>query len=133
MIYALDTNTIIKYINGDANTMSRFLSTAKSKISMVIPSVVDYEVSRGFYHTPNPNKEAIYNAMRQNCPVIDVNAAIWDNAAQIWAKLRKQGITIGDADTLIAAFCNVNGYTLVTNNIKHFAGIAGLNLEDWTI
>ena len=133
MTYALDTNAIIDLLNKEVAVVQRFNNAVISNVPLVIPSVVDYEVSRGFYHTPSPRKEVVYNAMRQNCPVVDVNAVIWDNAAQIWAKLRKQGITVGDADTLIAAFCLVNGYTLVTNNTKHFASIAGLNLEDWTI
>jgi len=39
--------------------------------------------------------------------------------------------TVGDADILIAAFCIVNGYTLVTDNVKHFENIAGLRLMNW--
>jgi tRNA(fMet)-specific endonuclease VapC len=64
--------------------------------------------------------------------VIEVNTDIWDYAAQIWAKLRKQGLIVGDFDILIAAYCVVNNYALVTNNTKHFKDIAGLNFEDWT-
>ena len=133
MIYALDANAIIHVINREAVVVQRFNKAVIDNIPLVIPSVVDYEVSRGFYHTPNPRKEAVYNSMRQNCPVVEVDAPIWDNAAQLWAELRKRGVTIGDADILIASFCLVNGYTLVTNNTKHFTGITGLNLEDWTI
>ena len=98
---------------------------------MVIPSAVDYEISRGFHHTPNTRKEAVYNIMRVNCPVMEVNADIWDCVARIWAMLRKNGFTVGDFDILIAAFCLVNRYTLVTHNTKDFMHIDGLLLVDW--
>jgi len=132
MTYALDTNIIIDYLNGDATVMTHFRHIAKNKIPINIPSVVDYEITRGFYHTPSPRKEAIYNTIRQNCPMVEVNANIWDCAAKIWAKLRKGGRTIGDADILIAALCIVDGYDLVTHNTIHFKDIDGLKIIDWS-
>jgi len=38
---------------------------------------------------------------------------------------------IEDADLLIAVQCILNGYTLVTNNVKHFKDIDGLVIENW--
>jgi len=38
---------------------------------------------------------------------------------------------IEDADLLIAAQSLNRGYTLVTNNLKHFEGIDGLKLINW--
>ena len=111
--------------------MTRFRNVAKNKTPIIIPAIVDYEVLRGFYHTPSRHKETTYDKLRMNCPVIEVNTMIWNCAASIWAKLRKQGHTIGDADIIIAAFCIVNDYTLVTHNIKHFTNIDGLSVEDW--
>ena len=132
MKYALDTSIIIDYLNGNTAVMTQFRHVAKNKTPICIPSVVDYEVLRGFYHTPSKHKEAIYSKLRVNCPVIEVNTEIWDCAASIWAKLRKQGHTVGDADIIIAALCIVKSYTLVTHNIKHFADIDGLLVEDWS-
>ena len=131
MIYALDTNIVVDYLNGNTAVMTQFHHVAKNKTSINIPSVVDYEVVRGFYHTPSQRKETTYRKLRENCPVIEVNTGIWNCAASIWAKLRKQGRTVGDADIIIAALCIVNGYILVTHNKKHFTGIDGLLVEDW--
>jgi tRNA(fMet)-specific endonuclease VapC len=36
-------------------------------------------------------------------------------------------------DLLIAATALVHGLTLVTHNTRHYAGIEGLTIEDWTI
>jgi predicted nucleic acid-binding protein len=131
MTYALDTNIIIDYLNGNAAAMTQFHHIAKNKTHINIPSIVNYEVLRGFYYTPSHQKETIYSKLRLNCPVIEVNTEIWNCAASIWAKLRKQGRSVSDADNIIAALCIVNGYTLVTHNIKHFTGIDGLLFEDW--
>jgi predicted nucleic acid-binding protein len=35
------------------------------------------------------------------------------------------------ADILVAAQAVTRGYTLVTNNVKHFEGIDGLVIENW--
>ena len=36
-----------------------------------------------------------------------------------------------DSNILIAAFCIVHDYTLVTHNVRHFEGIRDLKVEDW--
>jgi tRNA(fMet)-specific endonuclease VapC len=43
--------------------------------------------------------------------------------------MRKRGKTIGDFDLLIAATALHHNLTLLTNNRKHFMGIAGLEME----
>ena len=59
MTYALDTNIIIDFINGEPAVLTQFHRAAKGQISMVIPIVVDYEVSRGFYHTEAATKRTL--------------------------------------------------------------------------
>ena len=132
-VYALDANIIIDFLNQEPFIKRQFDGAAKSGIQMVIPSVVDYEILRGFYHSSSPRKEAVYDSMRVYCPVIEINTDIWRCAASIWASLRKTGRTVGDADILIAAYCLVNGYKLVTHNTKDFAHIKGLELVNWIV
>jgi len=131
MTYALDTNAVIDFLNQEPLVVKRFYKVARDGINIVIPSIVDYEILRGFFHTPSSRKEAAYNIMRLNCPIIEININIWKQAASIWAVLRKSGLTIGDADILIAAYCVVNDFTLVTCNTKDFDHIRGLKLVNW--
>ena len=56
---------------------------------------------------------------------------MWDLAASLYANLRKKGISIGDADLLIAAFTLENEYILVTNNVRHFENIVGIRYVNW--
>jgi predicted nucleic acid-binding protein len=129
----LDTNIIIDFLNREQSVIKQFNKAEIDGVGMLIPSVVDYEIMRGFCHTPSPRKEVVYQNMRVNCPVIEINTAIWKLAASIWALLRKAGQTVGDADIIIAATCIENGYSLITYNTKHFKNINGLLLCDWVI
>ena len=131
MVYALDSNIIIDFLSREQSVIKQFDKAVINRIGIIIPSIVDYEILRGFCHKPTPHKEAVYNKLRVNCPVVEVDVAIWKRAASIWATLRKMGKTVGDADIIIAACCMENGYTLVTHNTKHFIDISGLLMDDW--
>jgi len=131
MVYALDSNIIIDFLSREPSVVGLFDKAILNGNCIIIPSVVDYEVLRGFCHKPTPRKEAVYNNLRVNCPVIEVDTAIWKRAASIWAMLRKNGKTVGDADIIIAACCIENEYILITHNAKHFVDISGLLMEDW--
>ena len=51
--------------------------------------------------------------------------------ADIRLSLEQQGIPIGGMDMMIAASALSGGYVLVTNNVRHFGGVAGLAIENW--
>ena len=48
------------------------------------------------------------------------------------AALERAGTPIGPLDTLIAAHALSLGVALVTNNVREFGRVLGLELEDWT-
>ena len=51
---------------------------------------------------------------------------------RVRAALEKAGTPIGPLDTLIAAHAAGLGVTLVTNNVREFSRVPGLEIEDWT-
>jgi tRNA(fMet)-specific endonuclease VapC len=57
------------------------------------------------------------------------------NAAQVYGTLRytleRLGAPIGPLDTQIAAHALALEVTLVTNNVREFARVSGLNLINW--
>ena len=132
MTYALDTNIIINLLKNRPNVNKCLNDAVGSKIAVVIPPFVHYEILRGFFYKQSPSKEIAYQNMAANCPIGVMSTQILERAAKIYAILRKSGSTIGDADIMIAAFCIENGYTLVTTNTKHFKNVHGLQLADWT-
>ncbi len=50
----------------------------------------------------------------------------------MYAVLRNIGQTVDDVDLLIAGIASANGFTVVTNNRRHFDRIEGIAVEDWS-
>ena len=131
MTYALDTSTIIFMLNKDEKVIESRDRAVLAGSRFIIPPIVDYEIQRGLLYKPSPNKEKIYFALRKYYRVGLVEAEMWVKSAHIYVELRKKGFTVGDDDIFIAAFCLLNGYTLVTRNIKDFENIAGMKHVNW--
>jgi len=98
---------------------------------LIIPPFVDYEMHRGLIIKPIPEHEKAYSIICKNCLLEDMPSLAWTRAAHIYAELYNKRFTVKDSDILIAAFCMVNNYTLVTNNTKDFENMNGLQLVDW--
>lgn len=51
--------------------------------------------------------------------------------AVIRAQLERQGLLINERDTQIAAIAGANDLTVVTHNVKEFARVKNLRVQDW--
>ena len=131
MEYAFDTNTIIHLMRGTYSVRVNREKARKSEARFIIPPFVDYEVRRGLIIKPIALHEKAYTVICDNCSLEDMPTEAWRRAAQIYAELYVKRFTVKDADILIAAFCIVNGYTLVTSNTKDFENIDDLQFVDW--
>jgi predicted nucleic acid-binding protein len=98
----------------------------------IIPTIVYYEIRRGLLSKFAPQKTATFNQLCKMSEIGTINKGTGEIAAAIYARLRKTGISLEDDDILIAASCIQNGYTLITNNAKHFEHIADLQILNWT-
>ena len=131
MTYALDTNTIIHLLKHTPSVLARRDSALANGAQLIIPPYVNYELRRGFRYVKATAKERSYQNLCARYPIGEMRAEVWDLAATIYADLRLASYTVGDADILIAAFCIVDGYTLVTNNTRDFQNISNLQMVDW--
>jgi len=131
MIYAFDTNIIIFILNYDKKVEEKGEATIVAGGKIIIPPVVDYEIQRGLFYKPSLKKEQIYFSLRQKYGVGIMTPDMWIKSVHIYVDLRKNGFTVSDDDIFIAAFCLLNGYTLVTRNTKDFENIAGLRQVNW--
>ena len=66
--------------------------------------------------------------MIQPCP-LPMQAA--EHYGYIRAALQQLGQPIGNNDLWLAAHALAEGWTLVTNNTREFAGVPGLHVENW--
>ncbi|GHV18902.1 hypothetical protein AGMMS49959_02050 [Planctomycetales bacterium] len=132
-VFVLDANIVSFYMNGNAIVGDNISRATACGASVIIAPIAYYEVKRGLIAANAPTKLRYFHRLCGLLPVGKLDNDILDAAAEIYADLRKRGLAIGDADILIAAFCRKHKFTLVTNNRKHFASIAGLPVRDWTL
>ena len=134
MIYVLDTNIIIRYLRDVSPVKQKIREAILQKQKLIIPRAVDYEICRGFRCTPAPRKYNNYAdfAYKGYCSVVEICPQTWQKAEEVYTELYDKGFSVGEIDILIASFCLINNYILVTNNTKDFENIGGLSLLDWT-
>ena len=132
MMYALDTNAIILLLREDPHISQKFDAAVERGDEFTIPPLVHYEIKRGFLCKSAPKREKMYNRLIEQYPVCEVSVKSLERGAGVYADLYHAKRTVDDMDLLIAAYCMVGGYTLITNNIKHFEVINGLSFEDWS-
>ncbi|GHS90943.1 hypothetical protein FACS1894139_04980 [Planctomycetales bacterium] len=131
--FVLDTNIVSFRLRGDEIVAANISRALESGARILVAPLAYYEVKRGLIAVGARRRLNEFNRFCADYPVGKLDNDILDAAAEIYADLRKRGLAIGDADILIAAFCRKHKFTLVTNNRKHFASIAGLPVRDWTL
>jgi tRNA(fMet)-specific endonuclease VapC len=133
MIYFLDTNICIRYLNGSSPQIAEKMAVVDLD-DIKIPTIVAAELFYGAFKSAKRE----YNLSRFRAFVGQFEAAYFDCAAaelygEIRATLESNGETIGWNDLLIAATAKANDGVLVTNNTREFVRVKGLRLDDWTM
>lgn len=133
MIYLLDTNTCIGYINRRNLSIYRNI-TSLSPEDVVICDVVKFELYYGAYNSSR-SEENLENLRKffgdfVSLPFEGQAASI---CGRVRAQLKKMGTPIGSYDIQIAAIALANNLTLVTHNIREFERVEGLQIEDWEV
>jgi tRNA(fMet)-specific endonuclease VapC len=133
VIYLLDTNTCIGYLNGRSIGILRRLQALPSQ-DVAVCSVVKAELFYGSMRSNNPARSLAQQQDFLNrfisLPFDDQSALIY---GQIRAQLAASGTPIGPNDLLIASIALANNLILVTHNTREFSRVDGLRLEDWEI
>ena len=131
MIYLLDTNACIVYLNREVSGVRRRLETL-SPADVAVCSVVKAELFYGAMRSNNPERTL---AKQQEFLNRFVSLPFDDEAALIYGRIRAQlaaaGTPIGPYDLEIAASALANNLILVTHNTEEFSRVEGLHLEDW--
>ena len=93
--------------------------------------------------------EMIYGAYRSHRPdyfLQRLDNEVWPNvrivsfdldAALIYGRVRRelerQGTPMAEPDLRIASIALAQGLTLITGNVRHFANVPGLSIENWLV
>ena len=68
-----------------------------------------------------------------NLPVLAFDASAARRYGELRAELERLGTPIGDADLRIASIALDRELTVVTGNVRHFARVPGLPVENWLV
>jgi tRNA(fMet)-specific endonuclease VapC len=131
MIHLLDSNTCIRYLNGQSESIRRNLE-AKRPEEIVLCSVVKAELVYGAVKSArlerNLEKLRRFAEPFSSLPFDDAAADVY---GRIRTNLERSGRPIGPNDLLIAAIAIAHDATLVTHNTGEFSRIEDLRYEDW--
>jgi len=131
MQYLLDTNICI-YIARERplRVMARLQQTRPGDLGM---SVVTYlELSYGAWKSDRHEESLIgIERLRRLVPVAPLDESVASQYGRVRTELERKGTPIGPYDLLIAAHALNLGLILVTNNVREFARVGGLKVENW--
>ena len=127
----LDTNICIYIMrNKPEKVLRRFKEELNNGIG--ISSITLAELEYGMKHSSNPaqNERAL---LRFLVPlrVLPFGADAASEYGAIRTFLQNNGTPIGPLDMLIAAHTKSEGLVMVTNNVREFERVPGLEIENW--
>lgn len=128
-MYLLDTNICIALLNENPQVVRLF----NRKFSQCyLSTIVVSELYKGVYCSSQVERNL--ETLAQITELLPVEPFDLDAArdfGKIQGELRQSARPTGEIDALIAAVARSRQDILVTNNTRHFANIANLQLENW--
>jgi len=119
------------FTRGVTGVMARFREEAPTRlaVSVITEMEVEYGLARNPHLAPRVSEamRALLGAI-SNLPFEREDARV---AAQLRASLSALGTPIGAYDVLLAACALRRGLVIATHNVREFARVGGLGLEDW--
>lgn len=131
MIFVLDTNTCIYFLNGTYPSIREEIS-ARTMEELGVASISAAELYYGAYHSHHRtrNLESL-EFFLQEIQILPFDRMAAENFGQLKELLRSEGKTLGPYDLLIASVVRSRKHTLVTHNWKEFSQVKDLLLVDW--
>ncbi len=127
--YALDTNIVVALLKTRASPLAeRVWSHSIDEIA--VSSIVMFELYFGAFNSARP-AENVSKLAASKFQVLPFEHEDARHAGEIRALLRQNGTPIGAFDLLIAGQARARNVTLVTNNVREFSRVPGLQVENW--
>ena len=127
--YIIDTNTWIEYFkhrNGVPERMNK-----ESLDNLCVSEVTIAELLYGAVHSKNVDRHLLeVRELQRDITVLPISDALEDYA-DIRHSLTSKGIIVEDFDMLIGATARHYGLIVVTDNLKHFTPMPGVEVENW--
>lgn len=125
----IDTNIISKTLRGRDGARARLVAIPRERLRMSAMVLAELEYAALRADDP-PRHRAKWLALIDGIPVLPFDGQAVAIHAQVRLALRHQ--PIGERDLIIAATALAHNCTLITNNLREFARVPGLRVEDWS-
>jgi len=129
MIYLPDTNTLSAYMRGNDAALVRKMQEvfAELRLSVVVLAEREFGVTKGI----SAHARIQLATLSQTIPVESFTRDDCIHYAAVRHDLENRGLGIGPMDTLIAAHALRLSATLITRNVREFARVNGLKVDNW--
>jgi tRNA(fMet)-specific endonuclease VapC len=133
MIYVLDTTVVSALMRAEPAPSARLLREPRENVE--VPQPVHAELLYGIARLPSSRRrrelEAALAVLLRDLVRSTWTDEVSQSFAEVKAGLDGRGERIEDFDIAVAAHALAVGGTVVTRNLRHFARIRGLALQDW--
>lgn len=132
MSYLLDTDTCIYWLNGRQSVRDRLLAVGWTQVAICVITVA--ELYYGAYNSSRVTENlARAEQFIQQLSVLPLSNNALRRFGELKAEFRRTGQPLADFDLLIASVALTEDRVLVSNNIRHYDRIPGLQLENWIV
>lgn len=130
-MYLLDTDIIIYSLKGDPVVVENIKQHAADPKAVSVITYGELVFGAQWSQRVTENLAKVHR-IKEIFPLVEITPSIMETFGAIKAELRKMGTPVDDFDLLIGATAITMGYSVVTNNEKHFKKIQGLSITNWT-
>lgn len=130
----LDTDTCIFLMRGASKKLEAMVQSVPLQ-QQVMSAVTFAELTYGVQASSTAKRkqnQITLDSLALHLAVLDWPQTAAKNYAEIRADLKKRGAQLGAADLMIAAHAIAIDAIIVTNNVKDFGRVKGLEVENWT-
>ena len=128
--YLLDTNIVSDLLRHPRGRVAQQIAAVGVQ-AITTSIVVACELRFGAVKSGASRLIQHLDLILQRLPILTLEPPVDDHYADIRSALERVGTPIGPNDLLIAAHARALGLALVTDNLREFARVPGLQLENW--
>ncbi len=133
-LFMLDTDTCIFLMRGESPALAAKVQSVPLQ-QQVMSAVTFAELTYGVQASAAAKRkqnQSVLDSLVLHLAVLDWPQDAAKHYAEIRTDLKKRGAQLGAADLMIAAHARAMGAIVVTNNVKDFERVKGLEVENWT-
>ena len=128
--YLLDTNIVSAVIRQPDCAVARRLASMPRE-TFCISIVVATELRFGVFRKASAKLAKQVKTVLEGIDIIPMEEPVDQHYGRIRAELSRLGLPIGQNDLFIAAHARALGLVLVTDNVREFARVPDLAIENW--